>query len=475
MLYTSFKFLLFFPIVCLFYFLFKKENTRKVWLLISSYFFYICWNAYYSLLLLFSTIVTYLSGKYISKYPKKKKIFLIISLVINIGILFFFKYANFFIDNLNNILNIFKISNFNHLDILLPVGISFYTFQALSYTMDIYRGDVKEEKSFLDYALFVSFFPQLVSGPIEKSKDFLPQLKIKHNFDYDRVKKGLLIMLVGFIFKMVVADRIAIAVNTVYGNLSNYSGVILFITAILYSFQIYTDFYGYSLIAKGTAKVLGYELYDNFDSPYLSKSIKEFWRRWHISLSTWFRDYLYFPLGGSRTSYIKKIRNIMIVFLVSGLWHGASWTFVIWGLLHGLYQVIGILTSKLREKIKFNNKILSSLKIVFTFLLVTFAWIFFRASTFTDAIYVITNSFKNFDLNLMSLGLDKYNLIFMFASVVLIVIFDILRLKVDLYRWLQKRNIVIRWIIYFALIWIILIFGIYGPGYSENTFIYIQF
>lgn len=475
MLYTSFKFLLFFPIVCLFYFLFKKEKTRKIWLLISSYFFYICWNAYYSLLLLFSTIVTYLSGKYISKYPKKKKTFLIISLVINIGILFFFKYANFFIDNLNNILNIFKISNFNHLDILLPVGISFYTFQALSYTMDIYRGDVKEEKSFLDYALFVSFFPQLVSGPIEKSKDFLPQLKIKHNFDYDRVKKGLLIMLVGFIFKMVVADRIAIAVNTVYGNLSNYSGIILFITAILYSFQIYTDFYGYSLIAKGTAKVLGYELYDNFDSPYLSKSIKEFWRRWHISLSTWFRDYLYFPLGGSRTSYIKKIRNIMIVFLVSGLWHGASWTFVIWGLLHGLYQVIGILTSKLREKIKFNNKILSSLKIVFTFLLVTFAWIFFRASTFTDAIYVITNSFKNFDLNLMSLGLDKYNLIFMFASVVLIVIFDILRLKVDLYRWLQKRNIVIRWIIYFALIWITLIFGIYGPGYSENTFIYIQF
>lgn len=475
MLYTSFKFLLFFPIVCLFYFLFKKEKTRKIWLLISSYFFYMCWNPYYTLLLLFSAIVTYLSGKFICKYPKNKKIFLILSLVINIGILFFFKYSNFFIDNLNNVFSIFNINSINHLDILLPVGISFYTFQALSYTLDVYRGNVKEEKDFIDYALFVSFFPQLVSGPIEKSKDFLPQLKIKHNFDYDRVKKGLLIMLVGFIYKMVIADRIAIAVNTVYGNLSNYSGIILFITAILYSFQIYTDFYGYSLIAKGTAKVLGYELYDNFDSPYLSKSIKEFWRRWHISLSTWFRDYLYFPLGGSRTSYIKKIRNIMIVFLVSGLWHGASWTFVIWGLLHGLYQVIGILTSKLREKIKSNNKILSSLKIVFTFLLVTFAWIFFRASTFYDAIYVITNSFKNFDLNLMSLGLDKYNLIFMLASVVLVVVFDIKRLKVDLYKWLQERNIVIRWIIYFALIWIILIFGIYGPGYSENTFIYIQF
>ena len=237
MLYTSFKFLLFFPIVCLFYFLFKKEKTRKLWLLISSYFFYICWNVYYSLLLLLSTLVTFISGKLINKYPKKKKVFLILSLIINIGILFFFKYTNFFIDNLNNILNIFKLNTFNHLDILLPVGISFYTFQALSYTMDIYRGDVKEEKNFLDYALFVSFFPQLVSGPIEKSKDFLPQLKIKHNFDYDRVKKGLLIMLVGFIYKMVIADRIAIAVNTVYENLSNYSGIILFITAILYSFQ----------------------------------------------------------------------------------------------------------------------------------------------------------------------------------------------------------------------------------------------
>ena len=221
--------------------------------------------------------------------------------------------------------------------------------------------------------------------------------------------------------------------------------------------------------------MLGYDLYDNFDSPYLSKTIKEFWRRWHISLSTWFRDYLYFPLGGSRTSYSKKLRNIMIVFLVSGLWHGASWTFVIWGLLHGLYQVIGILTSKFREKIKFDNKIISSLRIVFTFLLVTFAWIFFRANTLNDAIYVITNSFKNFNLDIMSLGLDKYNLIFMFVSVVLVAIFDFIRLKVDLYKWLQQKNIIIRWIIYFTLIWIILIFGIYGPGYSENTFIYIQF
>lgn len=475
MLYTSFKFLIFFPTICLFYFFLKNEKSKKVWLLICSYFFYICWNIYYSLLLLFSTIITYFSGKLISKYPEKKKKFLILSLVINISILLFFKYANFFIDNINILFKIFKISSINHLDILLPIGISFYTFQALSYTMDIYRGDVKEEKNFLEYALFVSFFPQLVSGPIEKSKDFLPQLKIKHNFDYDRVKKGLLIMLVGFIYKMVIADRIAIAVNTVYDNLSNYNGIILFITAILYSFQIYTDFYGYSLIAKGTAKVFGYDLYDNFDSPYLSKSIKEFWRRWHISLSTWFRDYLYFPLGGSRTSYINKLRNIMIVFLVSGLWHGASWTFVFWGILHGLYQVISILTSKFREKIKFDNKITSCLKIIFTFLLVTFAWIFFRASTFSDAIYVITNSFKNFNLNLMSLGLDKYNLIFMFISIVMLIIFDIIRLKANLYQWLQERNIVVRWLFYFTLIWIVLIFGIYGPGYSENTFIYIQF
>lgn len=481
MLFNSFKFLIFFPFVCLIYYIFRKENSKKIWLLVSSYFFYICWNAYYSLLLIFSTLVTFLSGKLMVKYPKKKKLILTISIILNLSTLFFFKYANFFIENINLLLNILHLESFNTLDILLPIGISFFTFQSTSYIIDLYRNDVKEEKNFIDYALFVSFFPQLVSGPIEKSKDFLPQLKLKHKFEYDNVRKGLLTMLVGYIYKMVIADRIALVVNTVYGNLDEYSGIILLAVAVLYAFQIYTDFYGYSLIAKGCAKVLGYELYDNFDSPYLSSSIKEFWRRWHISLSTWFRDYLYFPLGGSRTTKFKRLRNIVIVFLVSGLWHGASWTFIIWGLLHGIYQVIGVLTKDKRDefhsKIHLDKhpKIEYAIRVSITFTLVAFAWIFFRANNLNDAIYYILNMFKSINLDLLSLNMDKFNLLIMFISVFLLIIFDIIRTKVDLYEWLKRKNIIFRWIIYFVLIWIILIFGIYGPGYSENTFIYIQF
>lgn len=481
MLFNSFKFLIFFPFVCLIYYIFRKENSKKIWLLVSSYFFYICWNAYYSLLLILSTLVTFLSGKLMVKYPKKKKLILTISIILNLSTLFFFKYANFFIENINLLLNILHLESFNTLDILLPIGISFFTFQSTSYIIDLYRNDVKEEKNFIDYALFVSFFPQLVSGPIEKSKDFLPQLKLKHKFEYDNVRKGLLTMLVGYIYKMVIADRIALVVNTVYGNLHEYSGIILLAVAVLYAFQIYTDFYGYSLIAKGCAKVLGYELYDDFDSPYLSSSIKEFWRRWHISLSTWFRDYLYFPLGGSRTTKFKRLRNIVIVFLVSGLWHGASWTFIIWGLLHGIYQVIGVLTKDKRDefhsKIHLDKhpKIEYVIRVSITFTLVAFAWIFFRANNLNDAIYYILNMFKSINLDLLSLNMDKFNLLIMFISVFLLIIFDIIRTKVDLYEWLKRKNIIFRWIIYFVLIWIILIFGIYGPGYSENTFIYIQF
>ena len=387
MLFNSFKFLIFFPFVCLIYYIFRKENSKKIWLLVSSYFFYICWNAYYSLLLIFSTLVTFLSGKLMVKYPKKKKLILTISIILNLSTLFFFKYANFFIENINLLLNILHLESFNTLDILLPIGISFFTFQSTSYIIDLYRNDVKEEKNFIDYALFVSFFPQLVSGPIEKSKDFLPQLKLKHKFEYDNVRKGLLTMLVGYIYKMVIADRIALVVNTVYGNLDEYSGIILLAVAVLYAFQIYTDFYGYSLIAKGCAKVLGYELYDNFDSPYLSSSIKEFWRRWHISLSTWFRDYLYFPLGGSRTTKFKRLRNIVIVFLVSGLWHGASWNFIVWGLLFGIVLIIEkLLLKKHLEKLHFINHI-------YVLFIVIISFIIFNANSLVDAYYRIIGLF----------------------------------------------------------------------------------
>ena len=482
MLFNSFKFLVFFPIVTLIYFFIKRDNIKLVWLLICSYFFYMCWNPLYSLLMLLSTFVTFIFSLLMNKYEKKKKLFLILSLVINLGILFYFKYFNFIIDNINSILNILNIKVVKSFDILLPVGISFYTFQALSYSMDVYRGDVEVERNFIKYALFVSFFPQLVAGPIEKSKVFLQQFNLQHKFNYNNVKSGILIMLGGYFLKLVMADRSSIIVNQVYNNLNNYTGFSLIFATILFAFQIYCDFYAYSLIAKGSAQILGYTLSDNFKQPYLAASIKDFWRRWHISLSTWFKEYLYIPLGGNRVSKIKLVRNILIVFVVSGLWHGAAWTFVIWGLLHGLYQVVGIYTSKFRniicQIIKINKyPIIHKLfQIIICFILVNFAWIFFRANNLSDANYVIKNIFNfsnNFDL--LSLGLDKYNILLLGICILILIIYEIFREKIDLLQFINKRNIVIRWGIYFFIIYFILIFGIYGPGYDASQFIYFQF
>jgi len=484
MLFNSFKFLIFFPIVTLIYFLFKKEKLKIFWLLVCSYIFYMCWNPLYALLMLFSTAITYFSGLLIAKAKTKrnKRLFLILSLLINFAILFYYKYFNFIIYNLNSILNILKIDGLRYLDILLPVGISFYTFQALSYSMDVYRNDVKVEKSFIKYALFVSFFPQLVAGPIEKSKDFLKQFNFEHKFNYNNAKNGLLIMLGGYILKLLIADRAAIVVNQVYNNVGNYTGSALIIATVLFAIQIYCDFYSYSLIAKGSAQVLGYKLSDNFDRPYLSTSIKDFWRRWHISLSTWFKEYLYFPLGGSKVNLIKNIRNIIIVFFVSGLWHGAAWTFVIWGVLHGMYQVVGILTKGIREKIvklvKLNKveKLHKTIKIIITFILVNFAWIFFRANNLKDAMYVVKNIFNfSYNTNISELGLDVYNYVLLGLSIVLLFVFEIFKYKISLIEFINKRNIILRWGIYFVIIFIIIIFGIYGPGYAESQFIYFQF
>ena len=481
MLFNSIKFLIFFPIVFFIYFLIKKEYIKQIWLLICSYIFYMSWNPVFALLMLFSTFVTYISSILMNKYKNHKKIFLTLSLLINLAILFYFKYFNFIIDNINNIFGFLNLSQIKTFDILLPVGISFYTFQALSYSMDVYRNDVKVEKNFIKYALFVSFFPQLVAGPIEKSKVFLQQFNEEHKFNYNNVKNGLLTMLGGYILKLIIADRAAIVVNQVYNNVTDYTGISLIIATVLFAIQIYCDFYAYSTIAKGAAQTLGYKLSDNFDTPYLSTSIKEFWRRWHISLSTWFKEYLYFPLGGSRVKKIKLVRNILIVFIVSGLWHGAAWTFIIWGALHGLYQVIGMFTTKIRNnfnafiKLDKHPKIHKFIKIIICFVLVDFAWIFFRANTLNDAFYVIKNIFNFSNLNITMLGLDKYNFILLFISIILLIIYEIFNKKINLIDWINNKNIIIRWIIYLIIIFTILIFGIYGPGYNASQFIYFQF
>ena len=475
MAFTSAKYLIFLVLVVVAYYLINPK-FRKYLLLISSYYFYMCWNAKYALLMLFSTIITYISGILISKTDSrtKKKIYLILSFIINLGILILFKYYSFIVENLNEF---FKMNIPETLNLLLPVGISFYTFQALSYSFDVYRKDIEPEKDFFKYALFVSFFPQLVAGPIEKSKDLVPQFKNEKKFEIDNIYKGSLLILSGFIYKLVISDRAAIYVNLVYNNVGAYQNVagnayIYAIATILFAIQIYFDFNAYSTIARGSAKILGYNLTINFKLPYLATSIKDFWRRWHISLSSWFKEYLYFPLGGSRVGIIKNLRNIMIVFLVSGLWHGAAWTFIIWGFLHGIYQVIETLLSKY-SKIHINFK---PLKILITFALVCFAWIFFRANNVGDAFLIIRGLFDNFHLNrgiLLDISLIEY--IILGVYLIVIGIFEILSTKVDLFEKIKKKNIIIRYTIYYILIFSSIIFGIYGPGFSMQEFIYFQF
>lgn len=338
MLFNSYNFLLFFPIVTLVYFVIPKK-TRYIWLLIASYYFYMSWDIKYGFLLFFSTIVTYIAGLLISKADSKKKgkknqkkDFLIISIFLCLYLLFMFKYLRFAIININSLLSYLNLKTINlSLNSIVPIGISFYILQSIGYTIDVYRGNIKAEKNFLKYALFVSFFPQLVAGPIERSKNLLRQINEEHKFDFQRVKDGILLMVWGFFLKLVIADRIAIIVDTVFDKFPAYKGLYIVFAVILFGIQIYCDFAGYSTIAIGSAKVMGFKIMDNFNSPYMSMSVAEFWRRWHISLSTWFRDYLYIPLGGNRKGKIRKYFNLMIVFLVSGLWHGANWTYVIWG------------------------------------------------------------------------------------------------------------------------------------------------
>ena len=429
MLFNSIDFLIFLPIVLVIYYIIPMKY-KHIWLLISSYYFYMCWNAKYVLLIFVSTVITYLSGILIDKVEKTwpdvndigkyKKLILALSFVSNLGILFYFKYINFTLDIVTRVLSKMNISmNVPVFDVILPVGISFYTFQALSYSVDVYRGEVAPEHDFFRYALFVSFFPQLVAGPIERSKNLLTQLREPRKFDFGYAFDGILIMLWGLFLKIVLADRIAIFVDTVYGDCEHYQGIYLIVATVLFAVQIYCDFSGYSSIAMGTAKLLGIELMDNFNAPYLSTSVADFWRRWHISLTSWFKDYLYIPLGGSRRGTFRKYINKMIVFILSGLWHGAQLTFVVWGAINGLYQVIGEVLMPIRKKvsdiigINRNSEGVYALSVLATFALVDFTWIFFRADSLGRAIYIIKsilnteNIWTLFDGSLYNCGLDE--------------------------------------------------------------------
>lgn len=495
MLFNSYSFLVFFPIVVIIYYLMPKK-VSYLWLLAASYYFYMGWNAKYALLLLLSTTITYISGILLQwildRHPDNvaaKKWIVAGSFASNLAILFFFKYFNFTVESLNAVLQHTSLPAVNRsLDVLLPVGISFYTFQALGYTVDVYRGEIRAERNFFRYALFVSFFPQLVAGPIERSKNLLNQLRTPQKFDYRRMCDGLLLMIWGYFLKLVIADRISIFVDNVYANVGIYDGKYLLLASVLFAFQIYCDFAGYSTIAIGAAEVMGYQLMENFNSPYLSQSVSEFWRRWHISLSSWFKDYLYIPLGGNRKGKIRKYINIMIVFLVSGLWHGANWSYVVWGGLNGLYQVIGAIFTPIKKKMKEIIKVkknalpLMVLYMAITFVFVDFAWIFFRADTMQHAFEVIGSILHMNDPVLLAngtlydFGLSKLNFIVLGVALVILFFADICKYRgIAVRRKILESNIVIRWTVTITAILGILVFGIWGSGYSATNFIYFQF
>lgn len=494
MVFNSVSFLIFFPIVVGLYFVLPKK-ARAAWLLVTSYYFYMSWNALYAILILFSTFITYLAGILLgkSKSEKGKKWVVAGSLIINLGILFFFKYFDFALDNLNAVFNLINVKIIsNPFDILLPVGISFYTFQALGYTIDVYRGEVPAEKNFIRYALFVSFFPQLVAGPIERSKNLLSQverLNKERLFSYEKVVSGFSMMCWGMFLKMVLADNIAIFVDSVWDNLQMAGSTATIFAAVAFSLQIYCDFGGYSTIAIGAARVMGFDLMENFNTPYFATSIADFWRRWHISLSSWFRDYVYIPLGGNRCSKVRHYINIMITFLVSGLWHGADWTYVIWGGIHGAYQVIGKLLMPVREKLtkffKVNIRTTSYHlgQIVVTFALTTFAWIFFRADSLSEAKLFIKHLLTKpdpwnlFNGSLYDFGVDTTDFHVIVVAIFALVLADIIRYrrKCDIGAFLYGQNLWFRWLVLIVLIVACLVYGAYGINFDSAQFIYFQF
>lgn len=498
MLFNSLEFLAFFPLVVLIYYLIPRK-IKYLWILVVNFFFYSCWSPVYALILFGVSVVTYLCGLAIGRkknIDEEKehsnvglKLWVAVAAVILILCLCFFKYYDFVVDSIFPVLDALKVGLTKpSLSVIQPIGISFYTLQALGYVIDVYRGKADAEKNFFKYTAFVSFFPLLSSGPIERAGNVLRQFEEKHTFCFETVKNGILLMLWGFFQKMVIADRLSIVVNQTFDYYRNYSGIQIMVAVFFFSIQLYCDFAGYSNIAIGAAQVMGFKVMNNFDCPYFSQSVAEFWRRWHISLSSWFRDYLYFPLGGSRCSKKKKYRNIMIVFLVNGLWHGASWHYVVWGGLNGLFQVIGYELQKIRtwvaEKLKIDINVFSHklLKVIVTFILVDFAWIFFRAPDIKSAFLIIGRMFTDinpavfFNGSLYKMNLEQTEFGIAIFSIFVLFFIDILHYKgIKIRETLSKQGVWFRYIIYLTAIFSILILGEYGPNFDAAQFIYMQF
>lgn len=498
MIFNSYRFFIFFVIVMIIYGVIPKK-IRYVWLLIASYFYYMSWSLWYGLLIGFITLVSYATGLLLGHVDAVKcnrfkltKLILACGVILDISALIFLKYAGFVVTNINFVLNRAGLSQISIASIALPVGISFYTFQSLGYIIDVYYKRTKIERNIFRYALFVSFFPQLLSGPIERADRMLQQIDtisyIKV-WELERISRGLILVLWGFFQKLVIADRISIFVDNVYSKYWMYGTVELVIATVFFAIQIYCDFGSYSLIAIGIAKILGIDLSENFNTPYLSLSIKDFWRRWHISLSSWFRDYIYIPLGGSRCSKWKKYRNILITFAVSGLWHGASWSFIIWGALHGGFQILEDMLDPIEKRIISKCKVKTQCmsfylgKMCLSFVLVSFAWIFFKMNSVSNSINFIQRIFTRLNLwvlhngSLYNLGLDRTEMNILFGAILVMVFVDLVRYfkGVGIDTYLKNQNIWFRWGVCFGLFFAIITYGIYGPSYDPTSFIYFQF
>lgn len=488
MLFNSIAFLIFLIIILATFYICPKKYRHYI-LLIGSYIFYMCWNIYLIFLILITTLVAYGGSLLIkqSKSDKFKKIYLISSILICLGILIFFKYINFIFSSMSDFLNLIRITNDPIvIKLILPVGISFYTFQTLSYVIDVYKGKIEAEKNPFYFALYVSFFPQLVAGPIERPESLLPQLKNNDfSFNENNFIHGLKIMLVGFTKKILIADFIGIYVNNIFSNIQSSNSLLIIIGAILFSIQILCDFSGYSDIAVGTAKLFNINLMENFNSPYSSTSIKEFWSRWHISLSSWFKDYIYIPLGGNRKGKLRWALNILIVFIISGLWHGASYTFLLWGLMHAVFQIVGNFTLPYRNRllsflhISPESKGIKIYRTIMTFLLISFAFISFRSNNVNDMIFAYKSLFTNFGfseayfsnvINVMKVS--KWGI---FLIIILICILNKIDILKNLSSHTMWKSILLK-ALYICIAWAIIICFIYLQSSNvPSSFIYFQF
>lgn len=481
MLFTTPYFAVFLGLVFVVYWQIRAAQIRTIFLLAASYFFYGCWDWRFLGLIFFSSGVDFLIGRQLGKTQgnRERKTLLGASLAVNLGLLFVFKYYNFFVASFGQLLEQLGVqANLTTLSVILPVGISFYTFQTLSYTIDVYRRELEPTSNWIDFFAFVSFFPQLVAGPIERASALLPQFKTPKKFDYAATVAGLRQILWGLFKKIVIADQCAPLVNDIFTNYADYSAFTLVIGAVLFAFQIYCDFSGYSDIAIGTARLLGVDLMRNFAYPYFARDVAEFWRRWHTSLSTWFRDYLYIPLGGSRVSSQGKVlRNVFVVFLVSGLWHGANWTYLAWGLLHALFFVPLILTGRNRRYLDHSDDtrtwpaLATLMRMLGTFALVCLAWVFFRAASITEAMAYL-GGITELDLNLNDLGTTQLIQLLLLSVFIAFQIVTEWRWRRSSYPYEQPASsVVFRWGFYLFIGAAILVYG----GQNNAEFIYFQF